>query len=126
MFCSSFSCNGKCHEVENEGGWLLVSLCRSLCCIFQKKDYLIAVFQVEEKLLFRVCRTQLWSPLILDFIFYFFKFYFIFKLYITVLVLPNIKMNPPQVYMCSPSWTLLPSPSPFHQRLRKETKMVTT
>ena len=33
---------------------------------------------------------------------------FIFKLYIIVLVLPNIKMNPPQVYMCSPSWTLLP------------------
>ena len=27
------------------------------------------------------------------------KFYFIFKLYIIVLVLPNIKMNPPQVYM---------------------------
>ena len=25
---------------------------------------------------------------------FFFKFYFIFKLYITVLVLPNIKMNP--------------------------------
>ena len=35
--------------------------------------------------------------------FLFFKFYFIFKLYIIVLVLPNIKMNPPQVYMCSPS-----------------------
>ena len=33
----------------------------------------------------------------------FFKFYFIFKLYIIVLVLPNIKMNPPQAYMCSPS-----------------------
>ena len=50
--------------------------------------------------------------------FYFFifiiLFYFIFKLYITVLVLTNIKMNPPQVYMCSPSWTLLPPPSPFH------------
>ena len=45
---------------------------------------------------------------------YFFKFYFIFKLYIIVLVLPNIKMNPPQVYMCSPSWTLLPPPSPHH------------
>ena len=45
---------------------------------------------------------------------FFFKFYFIFKLYITVLVLPNIKMNPPQVYMCSPSWTLLPPPSPFN------------
>ena len=26
-------------------------------------------------------------------------FYFIFKLYIIVLVLPNIKMNPPQVYI---------------------------
>jgi len=44
----------------------------------------------------------------------FFKFYFIFKLYIIVLVLPNIKMNLPQVYMCSPSWTLLPPPSPYH------------
>ena len=30
---------------------------------------------------------------------FFLKFYFIFKLYIIVLVLPNIKMNPPQVYM---------------------------
>ena len=37
------------------------------------------------------------------FIYLFLKFYFIFKLYIIVLVLPNIKMNPPQVYMCSPS-----------------------
>ena len=34
------------------------------------------------------------------FSFFFFKFYFIFKFYIIVLVLPNIKMNPPQVYMC--------------------------
>ena len=23
-------------------------------------------------------------------------------------------MNPPPVYMCSPSWTLLPPPSPYH------------
>ena len=37
------------------------------------------------------------------FFYFFFKFYFIFKLNITVLDLPNIKMNPPQVYMCSPS-----------------------
>ena len=37
-------------------------------------------------------------PLKNAFFFYiFFKFYFIFKLYIIVLVLPNIKMNPPQV-----------------------------
>ena len=28
---------------------------------------------------------------------------FIFKLYDIVLVLPNIEMNPPQVYLCSPS-----------------------
>ena len=30
------------------------------------------------------------------------------------MVLPYIKMNPPQVYTCSPSWTLLPPPSPYH------------
>jgi len=40
-----------------------------------------------------------------------------FKLYNIVLVLPNIEMNPPQVYMCSPS--SLPIPSlwvvPVHQ-----------
>ena len=45
---------------------------------------------------------------------FFFNFYFIFKLYNIVLVLPNIKMNPPKVYMCSPFWTLLPPPSPYH------------
>ena len=46
---------------------------------------------------------------------FFFLFYlFIFKLYNIVLVLPNIEMNRPQVYMCSPSWTLLPPPSPYH------------
>ena len=32
-------------------------------------------------------------------IFVFFFLFFIFKLYIIVLVLPNIKMNPPQVYV---------------------------
>ena len=37
----------------------------------------------------------------------FFKFYFIFKLYIIVLVLPDIKMNLPQVYMCSYSSCLV-------------------
>ena len=47
---------------------------------------------------------------------YFFSFvlFFFFKLYNIVLVLPNIEMNPPQVYICSPSWTLLPPPSPYH------------
>ena len=40
--------------------------------------------------------------------------FFFFKLYNIVLVLPNIEMNLPQAYMCSPSWTLLPPPSPYH------------
>ena len=44
----------------------------------------------------------------------FFLNFFIFKFYNIVLVLPNIEMNPPQVYTCSPSWTLLPPPSPYH------------
>ena len=28
--------------------------------------------------------------------------------------MPNIQINLPQVYMCSPSWTLLPPPSAYH------------
>ena len=39
-------------------------------------------------------------------------FYFFF--YNIVLVLPYIDMNPPWVYMSSPSWTPLPPPSPSH------------
>ena len=30
------------------------------------------------------------------------------------MVLPYINMNLPQVYTCSPSWTPLPPPSPYH------------
>ena len=37
------------------------------------------------------------------YLFIYLFFNFIFKLYIIVLFLPNIKMNPPQAYMCSPS-----------------------
>ena len=51
--------------------------------------------------------------LFLFFFLIFLKFYFIFKPYNIVLVLPNIKMNPPQVCPCSTSWTLLPPPSPY-------------
>ena len=40
---------------------------------------------------------------VMSLLFILFIFNFIFKLYIIVLVLPNIKMNPLQVYMCSPS-----------------------
>ena len=45
--------------------------------------------------------------------FFFFNIILFFKLYNVVLVLPNIEMNPPQVYRCSPFWTLLPPPSPY-------------
>ena len=48
----------------------------------------------------------------------FFKYKFIYfnwrLLYNIALVLPYINMNLPWVYMCSPSWTSLPPPSPFH------------
>ena len=40
--------------------------------------------------------------------------YLLILLYSTVLVLPYINMNPPQVYTCSPSWSPLPPPSPYH------------
>ena len=40
--------------------------------------------------------------------------YLIILLYNIVLVLPYIDLNPPWVYMCSPSWTPLPPPSPSH------------
>ena len=57
-------------------------------------------------------RIRVFSFFLIFFIFL--KFYFIFKLYNIVLVLPYIEMNLPQAYMCSPSRTLLPSPSPYH------------
>ena len=46
-----------------------------------------------------------------------FKFYFIFKLYNSVLVLPNIEMNPPQVYLCSPKRQLRSNLVLFHFNL---------
>ena len=49
--------------------------------------------------------------------FYFIIIIFIYLfilLYNIVLVLPYIDMNLPWVYMCSPSWTSLPPPSPSH------------
>ena len=40
--------------------------------------------------------------------------FFFFLLYNIVLVLPYIDMKLPRVYMCSPSWTHFPPPSPSH------------
>ena len=53
------------------------------------------------------------SHFLFSFFFLNFHFYFIL-LYNTVLVLPYIDMNLPQVYMCSQYWTLLPPPSTYH------------
>ena len=54
----------------------------------------------------------------LSFIYIFLKYKFIYfnwrLFYNIVLVLPYINMNPPWVYMCSPSWTPLPPPSLYH------------
>ena len=48
-------------------------------------------------------------------LFLFINFYFYFiLLYNTVLVLPYIDMNPPQVYMSSQTWTPLLPPTPYH------------
>ena len=44
---------------------------------------------------------------------YFLSYLFIL-LYNIILVLPYINMSPPWVYTCSPSWTPLPPPSPYH------------
>ena len=44
----------------------------------------------------------------------FFVLFFFFLLYNIVLVLPYINMHPPWMYTCSPSWTPLPPPSPYH------------
>ena len=43
-----------------------------------------------------------------------FYYYYFFLLYNIVLVLPYINIHLPWVYTCSPSWTPLPPPSPYH------------
>ena len=92
----------------------------------RESDYKLAIISIQRAVILVISILALWCPAwrryaehmqscpslykipkIKNFVM-FFLFYFIFKLYIIVLVLPNIKMNPPQVYMCSPFWTLLP------------------
>ena len=54
--------------------------------------------------------------IILALYFFFFNLLctFFFLLYNIALVLPHINMHLPRVYTCSPSWTPLPPPSPYH------------
>jgi len=54
-----------------------------------------------------VDHNKLWKTL-------FFLIYYYYLIYNIVLVLPYINMHPPRVYTCSPSWTPLPLPSPYH------------
>ena len=62
---------------------------------------IIFIFFLDSQVLFMYYLSAFeFSPFIYLFIF---KFYFIFKLYNIVLVLPNIEMNLPQVYLRSPS-----------------------
>ena len=49
-----------------------------------------------------------------SFFFNLLKCFFIFLKFSIDVVLPYIDMNPPYVYMCSPSWTPHPPPSPSH------------
>ena len=46
--------------------------------------------------------------------FFFILLLLLFLLYNIVLILPYINMHLPWVYTCSPSWTALPPPSPYH------------
>ena len=67
-------------------------------------------FIIKEKQIKDTMRCHLTpARMVIFFFFYIIHIYiYIYKLYNIVLVLPYINMNPPQVYTCSPSWTLLP------------------
>ena len=89
-------------------------------------SHLVCVILLKQCVLrqvIRLCLLQLFLPILMRaFLFFwtclswskFFQFFFFFLLYNIVLVLPYINMNPPWVYTCSPSWTPLPPPSPYH------------
>ena len=58
-----------------------------------------------------------WSSISFFFFFIYFLTFILFFYFLTLqycIGLPYINMNPPQVYTCSPSWTLLTPPSPYH------------
>ena len=60
----------------------------------------------NQSILFCVC---VWC-----YLFYFYFYFYFILFYNTVLVLPYVDMNPPQVYVSSQPWTPLPPPSPCH------------
>ena len=68
-------------------------------------------FSLENNLTVFTCEWQHYGDY---FLFFPLSFIYLFLLYNIVLVLPYIDMNLPWVYMCSPSWSPLPPPSPYH------------
>ena len=66
--------------------------CLFLFILLKGFDVCFLIFYMHPTISFWIINT--WSC------FFFFNLILFFKLYIVVLVLPNIKMNPPQVYMC--------------------------
>ena len=90
-----------------------------LKCLKQQTSYSLVTAQADISLFNKLsqdmgvgqpqgnCNDLSWLPL-------FFNLNFIFLLYNTVLVLPCIDMNSPQVYVSSQFWNPLPPPSPYH------------
>ena len=92
-----------------------ILICKEMGREFSQEKHCWTTSQVRsDSPVIKILQTQAKLDWLVPLTSSFILFYFIFKLYIIVLVLPNIKMNPPQVYMCSPSWTLHPPPSPYH------------
>ena len=61
--------------------------------------------------------VDIYTPLFLCFYTYFFLnliLFFNFTIMYWFCHISKWILNPPQVYLCSPSWTLLPPPSPYH------------
>ena len=71
------------------------------------------MFQVYSKVI--VLYTHRYTYIIFQILFHYITGYFLnYLFYNIVLVLPYIDLNLPWVYMCSPSWTPIPPPSPSH------------
>ena len=75
-------------------------------------EVVIAGKKIEHSNIMLLSKVQHYLIYILFFSFLFIIIFFL--LYNIVLVLPYINMHLPRVYMCSPSWTPFPPPSPYH------------
>ena len=98
---------------------------RSTNCILIFIQHLLPLSIMQFSKVFSILANKVFTLKVLDelsfgklpflLLLFFFNFYFYFiLLYNTVLVLPYIDMNPPQVYMSSQPWTLRPPPLPYH------------